>query len=134
MDDVIAALRDPDVDTRKIGEALSQDPVLSAKVMRLANSAFFGGQRSMASIDAAVALIGIQAVILNDAKIGAGSIVGAGSVVTEGKAFPPRSLIIGSPAKVVRTLDEADAEKLRTLAAHYVENAARFRRGLKKIA
>ena len=58
---LIAALRDPDVDTRKIGAALSQDPILSAKVLRLANSAFFGGQRSMASIDAAIALIGIQA-------------------------------------------------------------------------
>jgi len=58
---LIAALRDPDVDTRKIGEALSRDPILSAKVLRLANSAFFGGQRSMASIDAAVAMIGIQA-------------------------------------------------------------------------
>ena len=58
---LITALRDPDVDTRKIGEALSQDPVLSAKVLRLANSSFFGGQRSMASIDAAIALIGIQA-------------------------------------------------------------------------
>jgi HD-like signal output (HDOD) protein len=58
---LIADLRDPDVDTRRIGEALSQDPVLSAKVLRLANSSFFGGQRSMASIDAAVAMIGIQA-------------------------------------------------------------------------
>ncbi|MGZ5891681.1 MAG: HDOD domain-containing protein [Caldimonas sp.] len=58
---LIAALRDPDVDTRKIAEALSQDPVLSAKVLRLANSSFFGGQRSMASIDAAIALIGTQA-------------------------------------------------------------------------
>jgi HD-like signal output (HDOD) protein len=58
---LIAALRDPDVDSRKIGEALSQDPVLSAKVLRLANSSFFGGQRSMASIDAAVAMIGTQA-------------------------------------------------------------------------
>ena len=58
---VIAALRDPDVDARKLGEALAQDPVLSAKVLRLANSSFFGGQRSMASIDAAVALIGTQA-------------------------------------------------------------------------
>ena len=58
---LIAALRDPDVDARKIGEALAQDPVLSAKVLRLANSSFFGGQRSMASIDAAVALIGTQA-------------------------------------------------------------------------
>ena len=58
---LIVALRDPDVDSRKIGEALAQDPVLSAKVLRLANSSFFGGQRSMASIDAAVALIGTQA-------------------------------------------------------------------------
>jgi HD-like signal output (HDOD) protein len=58
---LIAALRDPDVDSRRIGEALAQDPVLSAKVLRLANSSFFGGQRSMASIDAAVALIGTQA-------------------------------------------------------------------------
>lgn len=59
---LIAALRDPDVDFRKIGEALSQDPVLSAKVLRMANSSFFGGKRSMASIDNAVALIGIQAI------------------------------------------------------------------------
>lgn len=58
---LIAALRDPNVDARKIGELLAQDPVLSAKVLRVANSSFFGGQRSMASIDAAVALIGIQA-------------------------------------------------------------------------
>jgi HD-like signal output (HDOD) protein len=58
---LIAALRDPDVDARKIGEALSRDPVLSAKVLRVANSSFFGGQRSMASIDAAVAMIGTAA-------------------------------------------------------------------------
>jgi HD-like signal output (HDOD) protein len=58
---LIAALRDPDVGARKIGAALSQDPVLSAKVLRLANSSFFGGQRSMASIDAAVAMIGTEA-------------------------------------------------------------------------
>jgi len=58
---LIAALRDPDVDTRSIAQALAKDPVLSAKVLRLANSSFFGGQRSMASIDAAVAMIGMQA-------------------------------------------------------------------------
>ena len=58
---LITALRDPDVDFRQIGEALSQDPVLSAKVLRMANSSFFGAQRSMASIDNAVALIGVQA-------------------------------------------------------------------------
>ena len=58
---VAAAVQDPDVDARKLGQLLSQDPVLSAKVLRLANSSFFGGQRSMASIDAAVAMIGTQA-------------------------------------------------------------------------
>jgi carbonic anhydrase/acetyltransferase-like protein (isoleucine patch superfamily) len=79
-------------------------------------------------------LIGIQAVILNNAKIGRNSIVGAGSVVTEGKEFPDNSLIIGAPAKVVRTLDDAAAAKLRHSAEHYVENARRFAKGLKKIA
>ena len=78
-------------------------------------------------------LIGIQAVVLNGAKIGRNCIVGAGSVVTEGKEFPDNSLIIGAPAKVVRTLDDAAAQKLAQSAEHYVENARRFSRGLKKI-
>lgn len=79
-------------------------------------------------------LIGIQAVILNNAKIGKNSIVGAGSVVTEGKEFPDNSLIIGSPAKVVRTLDDAAAAKLRQSAEHYVLNAQRFAKGLKRVS
>lgn len=79
-------------------------------------------------------LIGNQAVVLNHAKIGRNCIVGAGSVVTEGKEFPDNSLIIGAPARVVRTLDEAAVARLQANAAHYVENARRFARGLKKIA
>mgnify|MGYP001107693196 CR=1 FL=1 len=79
-------------------------------------------------------LIGIQAVVLNNAKIGRNSIVGAGSVVTEGKEFPDNSLIMGSPAKVVRTLDDEAAAKLRQGAENYVANARRFAKGLKKIA
>jgi carbonic anhydrase/acetyltransferase-like protein (isoleucine patch superfamily) len=79
-------------------------------------------------------LIGIQAVILNNARIGRNSIVGAGSVVTEGKEFPDNSLIVGAPAKVVRTLDDAAAAKLRQSALHYVDNGRRFAKGLKKIA
>ncbi|MBX3587985.1 MAG: gamma carbonic anhydrase family protein [Ramlibacter sp.] len=78
-------------------------------------------------------LIGIQAVVLNGARIGRNSIVGAGSVVTEGKEFPDNSLIIGAPAKVVRTLDDEAAAKLAQSAEHYVENARRFAKGLKKI-
>lgn len=79
-------------------------------------------------------LIGIGAVVLNRARIGRNCIVGAGSVVTEGKEFPDNSLIIGSPAKVIRTLDEASARKLAESAEHYVDNAARYKKGLKKIA
>ena len=78
-------------------------------------------------------LIGIQSVILNGAKIGRNCIVGAGSVVTENKEFPDNSLIIGSPAKVVRRLDDAVAAGLPEHAAGYVANSRRFAVGLKKI-
>jgi carbonic anhydrase/acetyltransferase-like protein (isoleucine patch superfamily) len=78
-------------------------------------------------------LIGIQAVVLNNAKIGRNCIVGAGAVVTEGKEFPDNSLIIGAPAKVIRTRDEASVTQLRGSAEHYVDNARRFAKGLKKI-
>ena len=79
-------------------------------------------------------LIGIQSVILNNAKIGRNSIVGAGSIVTEGKEFPDNSLIIGAPAKVVRTLDDVAAAKLLLSAESYVANSRRFAKGLRKIA
>lgn len=79
-------------------------------------------------------LIGIQSVILNRAKIGKNSIVGAGSVVTEGKEFPDNALILGAPARVVKILDDAAAERLKHAAEHYVENSRRFAKGLKRIA
>jgi carbonic anhydrase/acetyltransferase-like protein (isoleucine patch superfamily) len=79
-------------------------------------------------------LIGIGAVVLNNARIGRNCIVGAGSVVTEGKEFPDNSLILGSPARVVRTLDAASAERVRANADHYIHNSQRFAKGLKKIA
>jgi carbonic anhydrase/acetyltransferase-like protein (isoleucine patch superfamily) len=79
-------------------------------------------------------LIGIGAVILNGAKIGKSCIVGAGALVTEGKEFPDGSMIIGSPAKVVRVLSADQQDALRMSAVHYIENARRFKTGLKKIA
>ena len=72
-------------------------------------------------------LIGIQAVVLNGAVIGAQCLVGAGAVVTERKTFPPRSLILGAPAKVVRELTDDDVATLQASAASYVERVARFR-------
>ena len=79
-------------------------------------------------------LIGIGAIVLNGAKIGKNCLVGAGSLVTEGKEFPDGSMIIGSPAKVVRSLSPEQMEGLRQSAKHYIENAQRFRSGLKKLA
>ena len=78
-------------------------------------------------------LIGIQAVVLNGAKIGKHCLVGAGALVTEGKEFPDGSMILGSPAKVVRQLTPEQIAGLERSAAHYVENALRFKAGLKKI-
>ena len=78
-------------------------------------------------------LIGIQAVVLNGARIGKGCLVGAGALVTEGKEFPDHSLIIGTPAKVVRTLTEEDLLRLQGNAASYVERGQRFKAELKKI-
>ncbi len=79
-------------------------------------------------------LIGIGAVVLNGAKIGKNCLVGAGSLVTEGKEFPDGSMILGSPAKVVRQLTPEQIEGLRRSAQHYVANKNRFKAGLKKIA
>ena len=78
-------------------------------------------------------LIGIGAIVLNGAKIGRHCLVGAGALVTEGKEFPDGSMIIGSPAKAVRQLTPEQIEGLRLSAQHYVDNARRFRAGLRKL-
>jgi carbonic anhydrase/acetyltransferase-like protein (isoleucine patch superfamily) len=78
-------------------------------------------------------LIGIGAVVLNGAKIGKGCLVGAGSLVTEGKEFPDGSMILGSPAKVVKQLTPAQMDGLLQSAKHYVDNANRFKAGLMRL-
>ena len=78
-------------------------------------------------------LIGIQSVVLNGARIGKNCLVGAGSLVTEGKEFPDGSMILGSPAKVVRQLTQEQIEGLQYISKHYVDNARRYRSELKKI-
>lgn len=78
-------------------------------------------------------LIGIGATVLNGATIGKNCLVGAGSLVTEGKVFPDGSVIMGSPARVVKQLTPEQVEGLRRSAQHYVDNARRYRSGLKKI-
>ena len=77
------------------------------------------------------ALIGIGAVVLNHAVIGAGSLVGAGALVPEGKVIPERSLAVGSPTRVVRTLTDEDVAGIEGIARHYVERARRYRAELR---
>ena len=71
-------------------------------------------------------LLGIGSIILNGAEIGEESIVGAHALVTEGKVFPPRSLIVGAPAKAIRELTDDEVANLKWSAEHYVKNALRF--------
>jgi carbonic anhydrase/acetyltransferase-like protein (isoleucine patch superfamily) len=75
-------------------------------------------------------LVGIGSIILNGARIGEECLVGANTLVAEGKEFPPRSLILGSPGKVVRTLSDDDVARFTLAAGRYVENWKRFAGGL----
>lgn len=79
-------------------------------------------------------LIGMGAVLLNGVKIGRNCLVGANSLLTEGKVFPDNSLIVGSPARAIRSIDAAMAAQLRENAAHYVKNWQRYARGLEPLA
>lgn len=78
-------------------------------------------------------LIGMGATVLNGAVIGHNCLVGANALVTEGKVFPDNSLIVGSPARVVRTLDEEQIAGLRKSAEGYVRNWKRFKAELRRI-
>jgi carbonic anhydrase/acetyltransferase-like protein (isoleucine patch superfamily) len=78
-------------------------------------------------------LIGMGAVILNRAVIGDNCLVGAGALVTEDKVFPDNSLIVGSPAKAIRTLDDAAVARIAASAASYIRNWRRFAAGFKPI-
>ena len=78
-------------------------------------------------------LVGIQAVVLNGAVIGAESLVGACALVTERKVFPPRSLIVGAPAKVLRELTDAEVASLRANAADYAGKAALYQQELRLV-
>jgi carbonic anhydrase/acetyltransferase-like protein (isoleucine patch superfamily) len=74
-------------------------------------------------------LIGMGSVLLNNVHVGAGSVIGAGAVVPEGMRIPPGSLVLGVPAKVVRPVDPALEERIRSTVDHYVRLARLHREG-----
>ncbi len=78
-------------------------------------------------------LIGMSATLLNGSKIGKGSLVGAGALVTEGKEFPDNSLIVGSPARAIRTLDEKAHKMIANGADVYVRRSQSYAKNLKRI-
>lgn len=79
-------------------------------------------------------LVGMGAIMLNGSKIGRNCLVGAGAVVTEGKSFPDNSLIVGAPARVIRTFDEKAAVSIRGGADIYVRRSKQYAASLKRIA
>ena len=79
-------------------------------------------------------LIGIQVVVLNGAVIGRNCLIGAGALITEGKQIPDGSLVIGSPAKVVRQLEPAHIERMKRDSDSYVRRAVTYRQDLKRIS
>ena len=76
------------------------------------------------------ALIGMGAILLDNCEIGAQSIVGAGAVVTADKKIPPRSLVLGQPARVLRELTDEEANEGRSIAERYVQVARAHRAGV----
>ena len=75
------------------------------------------------------ALIGMGAIVLNGAVIGAGAVVGAGALIPEGMVVEPEMLVVGSPARVVRRVDAALAERREATWRHYIEQAERHATG-----
>lgn len=76
-------------------------------------------------------LIGIRAVVLNNAQIGKNCIVGANALIPEGKVIPEGSLVVGSPGRVVRQITDEEIAGLKRMAKHYVKNFRRYRRECK---
>ena len=79
-------------------------------------------------------LFGIGAVVLNNVKIGKNCLIGAKALITEGQVIPDNSLVMGAPAKVVKTLTDEQAAMLKMSALHYAERCQKFKTGLTEIA
>lgn len=79
-------------------------------------------------------LVGMGAVILNGAKIGKDCLIGANALITEGKEIPDRSLVMGQPGKIIRTLDDAAVSGVHVAAKHYRDRQGQYRAGMKEIS
>jgi len=78
-------------------------------------------------------IVGIGSIIMNNTKIGKGCLIGANTLISENKEIPDYSMVLGSPGKVVRTLDKESAAALKMSADHYVENWKKYAAGLTRL-
>ncbi|MBQ5459400.1 MAG: gamma carbonic anhydrase family protein [Rhodocyclaceae bacterium] len=78
-------------------------------------------------------LIGINAVLLNHCKIGEFCVIGAKTLIPEGKVIPPRSLVVGTPGRIIRTLTDEEVERLKQSADTYIEHAREYRQALRAL-
>ena len=78
-------------------------------------------------------LVGINAVVMNDVVIGDDCLIGANALLTEGKVVPPRSLVLGSPGKVVRQLNDDEVAEVTDFADRYVRNFRRYQAQLRQV-
>lgn len=78
-------------------------------------------------------LVGMGAVVMNGARIGASCLLAANALVTEGKEFPDRCMVVGQPAKVVRTLDDATVRKIRDASVRYRARQEQYRAGMRRV-
>ena len=78
-------------------------------------------------------LVGMGAMVMNGAVVGKGCLIGAGALIAEGKQIPDHSLVVGSPGKVVRTLDDKAIEMVRLASERYHWNRGRYAAGMKQL-
>jgi len=110
------------------GAVLHTDP---GYTLRLGRGVTVGHKAMLHGCDIGdYSLVGINAVILNGARIGHHCIIGAHALITENTIIPDGSLVVGAPGKIIRELSPAHQSKLEATAAHYVRNGERYRNGL----
>lgn len=78
-------------------------------------------------------LIGINAVILNNAVIGQGCIIGANALIPEGKVIPDRSLVVGSPGRIIRQVSDEEVQRIEHNAQHYIDNIRLYSESLRQL-
>lgn len=116
--------RGSNIQDGSIGHVNEGQPLLVGEDVSVGHNAIIHGCRIGKGT-----LIGMGAIVLNGADIGEYALIGAGSLVTENKTIPPYTLALGSPARVVRELTQADLDRMRRTSEGYILRSKEYRQG-----